>query len=280
MFFGVRSGFVANASSQTTAGGPVRVGDPVGRRVERDRARQEVEPEVLPDARDEQVVDLLVGLGVGDRRGRGRRARAPAPAARAPGRSRRRATPRQAPSAPGRRPGTSRRTARRRRPRRGPAASRPRGTRSRSASPGPDRRRGATAGPVTPTAPPRLRCPRPPRPPRSRPRPARRRPSPGSPPRSRPSAAAAPPPSSRSIAPRRSASSNAYVGSRTPKPVSSTRWALSYWSQNSGSTIIGLPKWNASVVVLLPPWVMTRSTCGISFVCGRNSAPHMFGASS
>ena len=50
--------------------------------------------------------------------------------------------------------------------------------------------------------------------------------------------------------------------SRRPNPVSSTRWALSTWSQNSGSTIIGLPWWNASVTVLLPPWVMTRSTCG------------------
>ena len=74
--------------------------------------------------------------------------------------------------------------------------------------------------------------------------------------------------------------SKAYVGRRTPKPVSSTRWALSYWSQNSGSTTIGLPKWKASVVVLLPPWVITRSTSGTIVVCGRNSAPHMFGASS
>ena len=31
--------------------------------------------------------------------------------------------------------------------------------------------------------------------------------------------------------------------SRRPKPVSWTRWALSTWSQNSGSTIIGLPWW-------------------------------------
>src|SRR6476646_1827262 len=87
-------------------------------------------------------------------------------------------------------------------------------------------------------------------------------------------------PSRRSIAAARSASANAYVGSRTPKPVSSTRWALSYWSQNRGSTIIGLPKWNASVVVLLPPWVTTRSTSGTIEVCGRNSEPHMFGARS
>ena len=49
---------------------------------------------------------------------------------------------------------------------------------------------------------------------------------------------------------------------RTPKPVSSMRWALSYWSQNSGSTTIGLPKCRHSVTVLLPPWVITRSTCG------------------
>src|SRR6185369_6246122 len=52
---------------------------------------------------------------------------------------------------------------------------------------------------------------------------------------------------SRSIASRRSSSAKAYVGSRTPNPVSSTRWALWYWSQNRGRTTIGLPKWKASV---------------------------------
>ena len=58
------------------------------------------------------------------------------------------------------------------------------------------------------------------------------------------------------------------------------RWALSYWSQNSGSTTIGLPKWRHSVTVLLPPCVITRSTWGRIEVCGRNSSPTMFGGSS
>src|ERR1051325_9135559 len=57
------------------------------------------------------------------------------------------------------------------------------------------------------------------------------------------------------------------------------RCALSYWSQNSGSTTIGLPKYSASVTVLLPPCVITRSTCGRIDVCGRNSAPVMLAAS-
>ena len=47
--------------------------------------------------------------------------------------------------------------------------------------------------------------------------------------------------------------------------------ALSYWSQKSGSTTIGLPKKSDSVVVLLPPCVITASTCGRMRVCGRNS---------
>ena len=72
---------------------------------------------------------------------------------------------------------------------------------------------------------------------------------------------------SRRSAPRRA---KPYVDSRRPNPVSSTRWALSTWSQNSGSTIIGLPWWKASVTVLLPPWVMTRSTCGRTAGWGRN----------
>ena len=67
---------------------------------------------------------------------------------------------------------------------------------------------------------------------------------------------------SSSIALVMSAASNAYVGSRRPKPSSSTRCALACWSQNKGSTIIGLPWWKHSVVVLLPPWVITMSTRG------------------
>jgi hypothetical protein len=43
--------------------------------------------------------------------------------------------------------------------------------------------------------------------------------------------------------------------------------------------IIGFPKCIASVVVLLPPWVITRSTWGISVVCGRVAAPVMLSAS-
>ena len=61
---------------------------------------------------------------------------------------------------------------------------------------------------------------------------------------------------------------------------SCTRWALSCWSQKIGISTIGLPKCMASVVVLLPPWVMTRSTSGSTLVCGTNSAPHMLSASS
>ena len=53
---------------------------------------------------------------------------------------------------------------------------------------------------------------------------------------------------------------------------------MSYWSQNSGRTTIGLPKHSASVTVLLPPWVMTASTCGRTETCGRNSAPAMLSA--
>ena len=49
--------------------------------------------------------------------------------------------------------------------------------------------------------------------------------------------------------------------------------------RTSGSSTIGLPKWKASVVVLLPPCVMTRSTCGSTEVCGTNSAPHMVSGS-
>ena len=58
------------------------------------------------------------------------------------------------------------------------------------------------------------------------------------------------------------------------------RWALSYWSQKSGRATIGLPKKSDSVTVLLPPWVITRSTWGRIAVCGRNSSPAMFSASS
>ena len=64
--------------------------------------------------------------------------------------------------------------------------------------------------------------------------------------------------SNKSIAPRNSPSAKSYAGNRRPKPVSSTRCALSTWSQNSGSTIIGLPWWNASVTVLLPPGANER----------------------
>ena len=63
-------------------------------------------------------------------------------------------------------------------------------------------------------------------------------------------------------------------------PSRATRWALSYWSQKSGSRIIGRPSWKHSVTVLLPPWVMTRSTWGRIARCGRNSAPTMLSASS
>ena len=87
-------------------------------------------------------------------------------------------------------------------------------------------------------------------------------------------------PTRRSTARRSSSSSNAYVSRRTPRPSSCTRWALSYWSQNSGRTIIGLPKWNASVVVLLPPWVITRSQWGITLVWGTRASPHMLSGSS
>src|SRR5258705_6699446 len=40
--------------------GPVRIRHDVRGRVERQRAGQEVEPDVLPDARDDQVLDLIV----------------------------------------------------------------------------------------------------------------------------------------------------------------------------------------------------------------------------
>ena len=43
---------------------------------------------------------------------------------------------------------------------------------------------------------------------------------------------------------------------------------------------MGLPKCRHSVVVLFPPCVITRSARGMTEVCGRNSAPCMFGASS
>ena len=56
------------------------------------------------------------------------------------------------------------------------------------------------------------------------------------------------------------------------------RWAFSYWSQNSGSTISGLPKCSVSVTVLLPPCEITRSTCGITLVCGSICAPTMLSA--
>ena len=58
------------------------------------------------------------------------------------------------------------------------------------------------------------------------------------------------------------------------------RWALSYWSQNRGRHTIGRPWWRVSVTVLLPAWVMTRSTRGRMAGCGTSSSPHMFGASS
>ncbi len=72
-----------------------------------------------------------------------------------------------------------------------------------------------------------------------------------------------------------SSSAKSYVARRLPNPVSSTRWALSTWSQNSGSTIIGLPWWNDSTTVLLPPCVITRSTIGRTAGWGRNPSPVM-----
>ena len=58
-------------------------------------------PRFLPDARDEQVVDLLVRLAVGDRLApRATSHDVRHPAARSPGRSRRRATPRRATRGP------------------------------------------------------------------------------------------------------------------------------------------------------------------------------------
>src|SRR3954452_17375224 len=56
------------------------------------------------------------------------------------------------------------------------------------------------------------------------------------------------------------------------------RWALSYWSQKSGSTTIGLPAQKHSVTVLLPTCVTTRSTSGRMLVCGRNSSPTLVSA--
>ena len=51
-------------------------------------------------------------------------------------------------------------------------------------------------------------------------------------------------------------------GQPDAEAVSWTRWALSCWSQKMGRTTMGLPKCMHSVVVLLPPCVITRSTCG------------------
>ena len=47
-------------------GGPVRIRHRVGGGIERERPGQEVQADVPADARDQQVVDLLVRLRVGD----------------------------------------------------------------------------------------------------------------------------------------------------------------------------------------------------------------------
>ena len=58
----VRSTFVTSASNQTIVGGELGVGQRAGGRAERQGARQEVDAEVEPRARGEQVLDLRVGL--------------------------------------------------------------------------------------------------------------------------------------------------------------------------------------------------------------------------
>jgi hypothetical protein len=70
-----------------------------------------------------------------------------------------------------------------------------------------------------------------------------------------------------------SSSRKPYVDSRRPKPVSSTRWALSTWSQNKWQHDHRLAVVEASVTVLLPPCVITRSTSGRIAGCGRNPSP-------
>ena len=61
-FRAVRSTFVTSASNQTTSGGPRRAGRGARDRVERDAARQVVEPDVHADAALQQIADLLVRL--------------------------------------------------------------------------------------------------------------------------------------------------------------------------------------------------------------------------
>ncbi len=66
-FCGERSGFVTKPSNQTTSAAKSGVDDVArgrGGRVERQRAGQEVHPEIEPGARPDEVVDLLVGFGV------------------------------------------------------------------------------------------------------------------------------------------------------------------------------------------------------------------------
>ena len=81
-------------------GGEVGIGGGAGGRAERQRARQEVDAEVEPVAREQQVLDLGVGLGAADRGVELDQRRAPAPEARAPARALPRRSRRRAPSAP------------------------------------------------------------------------------------------------------------------------------------------------------------------------------------
>ena len=64
----VRSGLVTSPSSQTMAAAWAGSTSGRGGRVERQGAGQEVEPEVAPGAGPDEVVDLLVGLGVAQAR--------------------------------------------------------------------------------------------------------------------------------------------------------------------------------------------------------------------
>ena len=114
-----RSTLAVNASSQSDLGGDVR------RRsrsvaVVAERAGQEVDAEVEPEAGVEQVLDLLVRLVAGDLRVERRAPPAAGCAARAAGPARRRSPRRPAPGGPARRRGTCRRRCRGRRPRRCP----------------------------------------------------------------------------------------------------------------------------------------------------------------
>ena len=67
-FFAVRSTFVTSASNQTIVGGEVGIGRRAGGGAERQRAGQEVDAEVQPGARREQILDLGIGLGAAERR--------------------------------------------------------------------------------------------------------------------------------------------------------------------------------------------------------------------